>query len=200
MSERGEETEEGREMALPATEPPHTADDLLEVFDNLAVPAGYRAELIEGEIVVSPPPDGDHEHIVAFINKRLVRDSVADVYASGTKGLALPSGRFVPDSVVGPEGIFRGRDPWMSPDGVAMVVEVTSTRAGKDREVKRRAYAEAEIPLYLLVDRGAGEAICYSEPADGTYRADIRVPFGKGLDLPEPFGFPLDTASFSSPA
>lgn len=200
MSERGEETEEGHEMALPATEPPHTADDLLEVFDNLAVPAGYRAELIEGEIVVSPPPDGDHEHIVAELNWQVSRRAATELYASGAKGIITPSGRLVPDSTIGPRSLFRGRDPWMRPDGVAMVVEVTSTRAGKDREVKRQAYAEAEIPLYLLVDRGAGEAICYSEPADGTYRADIRVPFGKGLDLPEPFGFPLDTASFRSPA
>ncbi len=33
--------------------------DLLQTFLALDVPQGFRAELIEGEIVVSPPPDGE---------------------------------------------------------------------------------------------------------------------------------------------
>ncbi|MGH3319888.1 MAG: Uma2 family endonuclease [Streptosporangiaceae bacterium] len=184
-------------MTLPAPELRDTADDLLDVFLNLTVPEGYRAELIQGEIVVSPTPDGDHENIVALINRRIVRDSAREVYASGTKGLAVSSGRFIPDSVVGPVGLFHGRDPWMAPDGVLMAVEVTSARPGTDRHVKRRGYAEAEIPLYLLVDRSAGQVILYSEPGDRDYRADARVPFGSALKLPEPFAFTLHTAPFA---
>lgn len=184
-------------MAMPAPELPDAADDLLEVFRNLAVPEGYRAELIGGEIVVSPPPDGDPEDVVATVNKRIVRGSAMEVYASGTKGLTLSAGRFVPDSVIGPEGLFRGRDPWMRPDGVLLVLEVTSTRPDRDRAIKRRGYAAAQVPLYLLVDRGAMEVILYSEPGDGDYRADVRVPFGKALDLPGPFDVTLDTTSFA---
>lgn len=186
-------------MAVPAPELPDVADDgLLEVFLDLAVPAGYRAELIEGEIVVSPPPDGDHEDIVSELTWQISRNSATELYASGVKGLVTPQGRLIPDSTVGPRRLFRGRDPWMSPEGVLLVAEVTSIHPGKDREVKRRGYAAAEIPRYLLVDRTAGEVVLYTEPRDGDYRADVRVPFGKPLDLPEPFGFTLDTAPFAA--
>lgn len=186
-------------MAVPAPELFGTADDgLVEVFLDLDVPAGYRAELIEGEIVVSPPADGDHADIVAAFNKKVVRHSSAEVYASGAMGLITPHGRFIPDSVVGPDGLFRGRDPWTTSEGVLLVAEVTSIHPEKDRDVKRRAYAAAEIPLYLLCDRTAREVVLYSEPRDGDYRADVRIPFGKPLDLPEPFRFTLDTEPFDS--
>lgn len=187
-------------MALPAPElTSPVADDLVKVFEHVdsAVPEGYRAELIGGEIVVSPPPDGNHEDIVGELTRQIVRNSTSELYASGTKGLDTPAGRLIPDSTVGPTGLFRGRDPWMSPEGVLLVAEVTSTRPHKDRTVKRQAYAAAEIPLFLLIDRRAGEAMLYSEPRGGEYRADVRVPFGKPLNLPEPFSFPLDTAAFS---
>ncbi len=185
-------------MALSPPEAPRTADDLLDVFEELDVPEGYRAELIEGEIVVSPPPDGDHEDIVSELNRQVLRQSAVELHSSGTKGVLTPSGRFIPDSTIGPRRLFRGRDPWMSPDGVSMVVEVTSTRPDKDREAKRRGYAAAGIPLYLLVDRTADQVVLYSEPREDDYRAEIRVPVGKALDLPEPFAFTLDTAAFGS--
>lgn len=185
-------------MAVFSAELPAMAGaDLLAVFRDLAVPEGYRVELIEGEIVVSPPPDGDHEDIVAVINKRIVRGSAADVYVSGTVGLIMPLGRFIPDSVVGAEGLFRGRGHWSPPEGVLLVVEVTSLHPERDREAKRRGYAAAGISRYLLIDRTAGEAVLYSEPREGDYRADVRVPFGKPLDLPDPFGFTLDTTPFA---
>lgn len=187
-------------MALPAPElSSRVEEDLEKVFENvdLAVPEGYRAELIEGEIVVSPPPDGDHEDIVGELTRQVLRNSTSELYASGTKGLDTPSGRLIPDSTVGPTGLFRGREPRMSPEGVLLVAEVTSLHPERDRHVKRRGYAAAEIPAYLLVDRSAGEAVLYSEPRDGDYRADVRVPFGKSLDLPKPFSFALDTTSFS---
>lgn len=78
-----------------------------------------------------------------------------------------------------------------------MTVEVTSTRPDKDRGPKRRGYAAAGIPFYLLVDRTEGTVTRYGEPADGDYRQDVRVLFGKELDLPEPFSFSLDTSVFA---
>jgi len=61
--------------------------------------------------------------------------------------------------------------------------------------VKRHCYGKAGIPLYLLVDRDARTVTLFSEPSIEAedYRADVRVAFGRGLDLPKPFGFTFKT-------
>lgn len=54
-------------MALPIDphhEPYHQARDpeeeILEIAANLEVPEGYRVQVIDGRITVTPPADGDH--------------------------------------------------------------------------------------------------------------------------------------------
>lgn len=80
--------------------------------------------------------------------------------------------------------------------GVAMVLEVTSTRPKADREVKRRCYARGGIPFYLLIDRDTSEVTLLSDPREEDYRQRCTVPFGKPLALPEPFAFDLETSDF----
>lgn len=190
--------EKGRDMAMPPTAMPDSApEDIVEVFEELAVPRGYRAELIEEEIVVSPPPDGHHEQVVSRLTKQINRRSAAEVDAAANKGTRTSLGRVIPDLAAGMEGIFGDAEPWMPAEGLILVVEVTSTHPHRDRDQKRRAYAGAGIPLYLLIDRSRGEVLLYSEPGDGDYRGDVRVPLGKGLELPAPFSFTLDTADFA---
>jgi Uma2 family endonuclease len=79
---------------------------------------------------------------------------------------------------------------------VALVAEVTSTKAERDRAAKRHCHARAAIPLYLLVDREKQRVTLMSEPIEDDYSQTHFVPFGQPLDLPEPFGFALETAEF----
>lgn len=167
---------------------------LLAAFEELSPPEGFRAELIEGEIIVTPPPDGEHEEAVAAIAEQFYRNSKLRVRVSTTKGLEVPGGRFIPDGAVAPRGHFRGAPPWASPDGVLLVFEVTSVRPAKDRDTKRRGYAAAGIPCYLLIDRDEAKVTLFTDPEDGEYKAIAQVAFGKTLELPEPFSFSLDTA------
>lgn len=48
---------------------PSQEDILLEGFLSLHSPDGLRAELIEGEIIVAAPPDGDHEDCISHLVK-----------------------------------------------------------------------------------------------------------------------------------
>ncbi|MBA4864802.1 Uma2 family endonuclease [Streptomyces sp. PSKA54] len=191
-------------MTAVAHEPITPAEGLLEIFLSLDTPEGFRAELIEGEIVVTPPPDGDHEDYIGLIVSQVIRRSTADMQFSGNKGLKLRSGGGCPKDHVIPDGTFapaerrlyRGADSWMPCDGVAMVLEVTSTKPRIDREAKRRCYARGGIPLYLLVDREASSITLFSDPEKDDYRQHCTLPFGKPLALPEPFTFELDTTDF----
>ncbi|MEU0944992.1 Uma2 family endonuclease [Streptomyces canus] len=191
-------------MSAVAHEPLTPAEGLLEIFLALDTPEGFRAELIEGEIVVTPPPDGDHEDCIGLIVNQVIRQAQTDMQFSGNKGLKLQSGGGCPKNHVTPDGtfapaerrLFRGADSWMPCDGVAMVLEVTSTKPEADREAKRRCYARGGIPLYLLVDREASSVTLFSVPEKDDYREHCTRSFGKPITLPAPFAFDLETADF----
>ncbi|WP_054815866.1 Uma2 family endonuclease [Nocardia arizonensis] len=182
------------------------AEVLLEGFHALETPEGFRAELIEGEILVTPPPRGDHEDIIASVNRQVTKHSVLDVDFSGNKGLLLDRGglcvknHLIPDGVFAPVRAFKGEDAWMPVDKVLMVVEVTSSNPDRDRTGKRYCYARGGVPLYLLVDRHIESVTLFGEPGGAgdliDYRQEIRVPFGKPLELPAPFALTLDTGEF----
>ena len=191
-------------MTAMAHEPLTQAEVLLEGFLALDTPEGFRAELIEGEIVVTPPPDGDHEDYIELIVNQVYRRSRTDMQFSGNKGLKLQGGGGCPKDHVIPDGTFaprklrlyRGADSWMPCGGVTMVLEVTSTKPKADREAKRRCYARGGIPLCLLVDRHASSITLVSDPERDDYREQCTRPLGKPLTLPEPFAFDLETTDF----
>jgi Uma2 family endonuclease len=191
-------------MTAMAHEPLTQEEVLLEGFLALDTPEGFRAELIEGEIVVTPPPDGDHEDYIELVLAQVYEKSRSRMQFSGHKGLKLQSGGGCPKDHVIPDGTFaprtlrlyRGKGSWMPCDGVAMVLEVTSSKPNADREAKRRCYARGGIPLYLLVDREASSVTLFMDPDKDDYREHCTRPFGKPVTLPEPFSFELDTADF----
>ncbi|MBG0855682.1 Uma2 family endonuclease [Streptomyces spinoverrucosus] len=191
-------------MTAMAHEPLTQEQVLLEGFLALDTPEGFRAELFEAEIVVTPPPDGDHEKYISRIVRQVIKPSKTDMDFSGNKGLRLksagawPMDHVIPDVTFAPVEVdlFGGAHSWMPCDGVAMVLEVTSTKPQADREAKRRCYARGGIPLYLLADRDASQVTLFSEPEKGDYRQHCTRPFGKPIALPEPFAFDLETADF----
>jgi Uma2 family endonuclease len=181
-----------------------TAQFLLEDFLSLETPEGYRAELIDGEIVVTPPPYGIHEDIIGQIVKQVMRKAAVEMDFAAQKGLIVPdrgiadAGRVIPDATfaVAELSVFHDADPWMPAVDVAMVVEVTSSRAERDREAKRHSYAGAKIPLYLLADRKFQQVALFSDPEGHDYVSTLTKPFGSILELPDPFKFGLDTTGF----
>lgn len=184
----------------------HPAEELLlEGFLALGTPEGYRAEFIDGDIVVTPPPVGDHEDCVSALLWQVERMSGTELDFSGSTGLQLVRGGRRPKNHAIPDGtwaardlrLFRGAEPWMPCEGVEMVAEVTSpARAERDRSAKRHCYALGGIPLYLLVDREKSSATLFSEPDQDDYQQVVTVPFGKEIELPAPFSMTLDTSEF----
>ncbi|MFJ3667807.1 Uma2 family endonuclease [Streptomyces sp. NPDC090106] len=196
--------------ALPVPEQPPVgsgrldARDIEEAFTQVsaAVPKGWRAELIEGEIHVTPPANGEHEEYVSEVSRQVtLRQLRPELRNYGGIGLNVPgasgTGHVVPDLVVAPKGTFDNKEEWHDPAAVLMVVEVTSdSTAGRDRVQKIRGYARAAIPVYLLIDREAGQVTVCAAPEGDDYATKASYKLGRQVPLPEPLGFTLDTAEF----
>jgi hypothetical protein len=60
---------------------------------------------------------------------------------------------------------------------------------------KPRAYAEAGIPVCLLVDRDSREVTVHPVPDGVRHERTQTVPFGRQAVLPDPVGLTLDTPS-----
>ncbi|NBM20560.1 Uma2 family endonuclease [Streptomyces sp. GC420] len=106
------------------------------------------------------------------------------------------NGRARPDGTLAPIGHFAGQGEWASPQGVLMVVEITSFDRDthrRDRDEKRDGYAKNGIPVYLFIDRDDDTLTVFSEPEGGKYRNEASYPYGTTVPLPEPVGFVLET-------
>ena len=122
----------------------------------MKLPEGVRAELIEGEIFMSPSPKEKHQRVAvnltrilsAFVQER----NLGRLYAAPFD-VHLPSGDVVePDLLfvsAGNQGIIQD---WIrgAPD---LLVEIISPESPeRDRIVKRRLYPENGVGEYWLVD------------------------------------------------
>jgi len=137
------------------------------------------------------------------IVEQVLAGSATPMDFSGQKGLIVPAvggqGRVIPDLTFAPAklDLFLDAPSWMTAAGVALVVEITASSPDRDRNAKRRAYAAAQIPLYLLVDRQRREVALFAEPVRTEYTSSSVVQLGGKLKLPEPFSFTLETESFA---
>ncbi|NML50592.1 Uma2 family endonuclease [Streptomyces sp. R302] len=190
--------------ALPADPAPGPHwDELVRFWEESDWPEGSKVEIIDGIIVVTPPPAAAHNRIVEKVHRRLYTVVPDDWGVYETQGVAHPSrGRlYVPDLLVIPERIMDELEGGESAPLTAaeLVVEVTSlSNASYDRLNKAAAYAEAKVPLYLLIDRfgPAGPTVTlYGEPSD-VYKELQKVRFGEEIHLPAPFDLMLDTSVF----
>jgi Uma2 family endonuclease len=161
-------------------------------LDELELPPGFKAELIEGEIIVTPPPNREHESVLSELTRAIVLHT--DFRTSAGLGLVTPHGRFIPDLTVATKEFMRSSpsEYWNDVTGVLLVAEVTSWDGTKDRGAKAIGYGAAGIPLYLLVDRAEKETVLFSEPRDGRYQNRETFEITAAVPLPPPFGFTVE--------
>lgn len=202
------------QIDLPDT--PHALFVRGELADAVSAPEGARVEVIGGEIVVSPAPALDHGGIVEDVSEAFVLARQEDVEHEWRcqRGVNLnltSSGEdfdFIPDLVVGESATIKAARQaqviCLASDEVELVLEVTSRgNARRDRPpldgraTKWTAYARAEIPYYLLIDRDpkVARAVLYTIPhaATGAYLDEQEWAFGEAVVLPDPFGLKIPT-------
>ncbi|WP_035801349.1 Uma2 family endonuclease [Kitasatospora mediocidica] len=184
------------ELDLGLDEGPSLDEVLWQAWLALELPEGYHAEIVEGLIEVSPTGRLSHGQASGRLRRAL------DAYLSGSGRCAhndinVLHGQkiFIPDLFVGPEDL----DDIASPEGmgveavrVELVAEVVSPgRDARERglERKRRAYARAGIPVYVVIDDfdGVGHVTVLTKPVPtkAIYEASVRVPYGTEVTIAE---------------
>jgi len=182
-------------------------DMLLRAWQGFDIPEGWRSEIREGGITMTPPRTRSHGVIAEVTLRALLSAVPRDWGVCQLLGVAVLCMEvlYMPDLAVTPAAALAegSDDDPVSGDRLKLVVEIVpSGNAPYDRMSRRWAYAHAPVPLYLLIDRfdEHGPAVTlFSDPMGGDYRHSERVPFGEPIVIPAPFDLQLETAEFPMP-
>ncbi|MEV4431524.1 Uma2 family endonuclease [Streptomyces sp. NPDC049555] len=173
-------------------------DDMFELLYEI-VPEGYKGEIVEGAVHMSPQRD-THWVIIQSVLLQLVTHFGEDAIIRCDVRLDLPGYRngFAPDLFKLSDGAEKDdKGKWRYQD-VEFVFEVISREtADSDYGKKKAAYAAGEIPVYVIADPYTGQCHVYTVPKDGEFRAYRKLDFGDPIDLSDtPLGLTLSTAKF----
>ncbi|MBC7677493.1 MAG: Uma2 family endonuclease [Pseudorhodobacter sp.] len=151
---------------------------------------GRKYEVVDGNLVVTPPPSHTHQAISNGIAQQLQKLSPDDWLVMVELALPLGTDGRVPDVAVVRAGapLFdRTRRYPVGPEWFGLVVEVVSDRSRKtDRFAKPGEYAEAGIGCFWRVEQDPTLRVHGYRLVDGTYveQSALPVPWGEvGLDL-----------------
>lgn len=172
------------------------------LWEELDAPPGCRAEILEGTVVVAPPPANIHNKAASRLTRVLARTIPDDWEIFQTQAIEIGSTGdiYIPDLAVYRPQDVPAEGITAPPDRALLVVEITSpSNADHDRKRKLWGYAHGPVPIYLLVDPHAADGphvTLYCRPEAGEYQEKTRVPYGESLTLPEPFDLKIDTGQF----
>lgn len=178
-------------VTYPVHPEPFTVEDLYALPDD-----GARHELVDGALVVSPPPTGRHQLVVSRLVGLLLRAKPDELEVLEGPGVRLTCARLLqPDLIVGPRAELTADVLYFPPHAVFLAVEVMSPSSmTNDRVTKPTLYAEAGIPTYVRVEpTGSGGPAVYAYRLEvDVYREHARA--GQRLELDEPFPVSFDPA------
>lgn len=136
--------------AMATSRPVKTVDDYMALGDEV------RAELIAGEIYMTPSPTPNHQSIASRLHLRLaaaIEQGAAGVLYFAPLDVHLPSGDIVqPDLLFIREENTAIIQDWIRGVPDLLIEIVSSNHAERDRIVKRDLYARNGVPEYWLVD------------------------------------------------
>lgn len=176
-----------------------------ELFDALPPLPGFRAEVIEGSVIVSPLGTPEHSWIAADLHDALLPIRTRHGWRGSVGGVNVciegPREPVAPDYVLSPRNCPRWGSLELLSSHLIMVAEVVSpSSVVRDRKEKPRIYATGGVPVYLLVDPldERPTITVFSHIDEGAYRSIHKVAVGTPLYLPQPVDFELDTTIFKS--
>jgi Uma2 family endonuclease len=166
---------------------PWTAEDWQLLPDD-----GRRYEIVDGSLIVAPPPNIWHQGIAGAICAALRRQLPMDLLVQENTGVRLGRSVRIPDLVVFHSAAFWRPEGVLQPADVVLAVEVESPSSVRADRIGRPAQLAAHgIPHYWRVEAAGGPAVHVHRLAGDTYE-QVAVARGEGeLAVGEPFGVRL---------
>ncbi|UGY93871.1 Uma2 family endonuclease [Streptomyces gobiensis] len=179
-------------------EEPSELDKLFEALEQMQIPEGFKAEIVEGIIIVSPQRD-THWDITAAVYDQL-RTQYPRKQLKSDMRIDFPGylNGFCPDlAAVGSGAEKDNRGHWRHED-VEFVLEVISRgTAGNDYGKKKKVYAIAGIAVYLIADPYTGQCHLHTRPSDDRFWRQETFAFGEPIELkPHGIDLTLETEDF----
>ncbi|KIF75021.1 hypothetical protein QR77_15885 [Streptomyces sp. 150FB] len=161
-----------------------TLDRMFEWLEELPVPEGFKAEIVGGNVFMSPQRD-THWEIIRRIVRALQDRFGMDVRVLSDVRIDFPGqlNGFAPDVVKLSANANKADGRWRYEDVEFIAEVIAKTTATNDYGPKKAAYAIADVPVYLIVDPYTGRCRVFSEPKNGEYTVDRTVAFGEEIDL-----------------
>ncbi|MGW6689582.1 Uma2 family endonuclease [Streptomyces sp. NPDC054961] len=158
---------------------------------------GYRTEIVEGNIVMSPLKP-HHARTIRLLWNTLEAQIPAEW--GFISDVAVPfdgDNEFCPDLAVIPAAEADRNLSSYPPDLVELAVEVVSPSSVRhDYEVKDRAYARRGIPHYLIFDPYKAHCTTLWNPGPDGYRGRDVIPYGETVIVESGIGkLLMDTAA-----
>jgi len=183
-------------MSAAAVERPHEDRPLIaeanRIMDRLP---GYRVEIIGGQIIVSPPPDGPHAEVLTDLMLPFVASGLHGTESKVLQGVGpwLPTGTedyAIPDLLV-VDADYRDHyveNNCYDPVCFRLVLEVTSSNYRTDLRDKVKAYAAAKISVYVIIDRKHQRLHVLTNPTGDDYESHRPHSPGEVVTLPKSIG------------
>ncbi|GAA2146900.1 Uma2 family endonuclease [Kitasatospora kazusensis] len=176
-------------------------DDLWATVGEMFIPEGYRVEIIEGNIVVSPQSEVQ-SRLMRIIVRQLEDQLGHDANITLDVPVDFPGYRngYAPDLAVMAQDArvnASGRYEWADVDAVIEIVSASSV--DNDYLTKPKTYAKYSIPVYLIVDPLKGTCRLLTDPVHGKgYQKQLPLEFGDPVTfmLPDGREVSLETERF----
>jgi Uma2 family endonuclease len=176
-------------LGPPVIGRPWTLDDLDSLPDD-----GYRYEIFDGSLLVTPPPPVPHFRATTKLHRLLDRQA-PDEFVVGENGGVYPNrtNYYIPDLIVLRAECLEGAGRGFTPADVLLAIEVVSpNNPGNDLVLKRHAYAVAGIREYWIVDERDRTLRVLGPDGKGGYAERAAVRAGERWRADEPFPLEID--------
>ncbi|MFD7770380.1 Uma2 family endonuclease [Streptomyces sp. NPDC059787] len=183
-------------MSAASVERPHDERPLIAEANRLMDRnPGYRVEIIGGQIQVTPPPDVPHSRVLNKIMRPFIAAGLDDGETEVHQGIGLwlptdTEDYAIPDLVVVDADVDDHLIENNSHDPACfrLVLEVTSSNWKTDLKTKVAAYAEAKVPVYVVVDRKHQRIHVLTDPVESEYATHRFHSPGQLVTLPDSIG------------